>query len=102
MRRESRRYELMEHLTSPKVIVGVHCLNLRHKGMYVLSTPYPEESQFYDPYDAAAYWCVKTQRGFGPDGRPVRPDGCQGERDCCDHLTPASSNKTVPSAEQSR
>jgi len=53
--------------------------------MYVLSTPYPEESQFYDPYDATAYWCVKTQRGFGPDGRPVRPECCQGERECCCH-----------------
>ena len=44
----------------------------------------PEESQFYDSYDATAYWCVKTQRGFGPDGLPVRPDCCQGERDCCE------------------
>ena len=25
----------MEHLTSPKLTPGVHCLSLRHKGMYV-------------------------------------------------------------------
>jgi hypothetical protein len=75
----------MEHLTSSKIIAAVHCLNLRHKGMYVLSTPYPEESQFYDPVDTTAYWCVKTQRGFGPDGLPVRPDCCHGERGCCEH-----------------
>ena len=75
----------MEHLTSPKVIPGTHCLHLRHKGMYVTSGPYPEESQFYDAYDATAYWCIQTQRGFGPDGEPVRPDMCQGTRHCCCH-----------------
>jgi hypothetical protein len=75
----------MDHLTSPKISVGVHCLNLRHKGMYVTSTPYPDESQFYDSYDSTAYWCVETQRAFGPDGQPARPDCCSGERDCCKH-----------------
>ena len=75
----------MEHLTSPKLTPGVHCLNIRHKGMYVTSGPYPEELSFYDPYDATAYWCVETQRGFGPDGKPVRPDVCGGDRVCCKH-----------------
>jgi len=34
----------MEHptLTSP-VVTAAHCANLRHKGMYVLSTPDPDE-----------------------------------------------------------
>ena len=75
----------MEHLTSPKIKIGVHCLNLRHKGMYVLATPYPEESQFYDAYDSTAYWCVETQQAFGPDGQPARPDCCGDGRDCCRH-----------------
>ncbi len=73
----------MDHLTSPKLQPGVHCLKLRHKGMYVTSGPYPEELTFYDAYDATAYWCVETSRGFGPDGQPVRPDVCCGERNCC-------------------
>jgi hypothetical protein len=70
---------------SPKVIAGVHCANLRHKGMYVATVPNPGEEQFYDPYDAAAYWCIETQTGFGPDGHPVRPDCCHGNRSCCKH-----------------
>ena len=75
----------MDHLTSPKVKIGVHCLNLRHKGMYVTSGPDPDEFRFYDKYDSTAYWCVETQRGFGPDGDPVRPDCCTTMRGCCKH-----------------
>jgi hypothetical protein len=75
----------MDHLTSPKLTPGVHCLNLRHKGMYVTTGPDPDEFTFYDRYDSTAYWCVETQRGFGPDGDPVRPDCCSGERACCKH-----------------
>jgi hypothetical protein len=43
----------------------------------------PDESTFYDNYESAAYWCVTTQTGFGPDGQPVRPDACRGDRGCC-------------------
>ena len=75
----------MEHLTSPKIAVGVHCLQLRHKGMYVTSAPDPDEHRFYDSYDATAYWCTETMKGLGPDGQPVHPDCCQGGRDCCGH-----------------
>jgi len=75
----------MHDLKSSKVIPGVHCLNLRHKGMYVMSVADPDEFKFYDKYDAAAYWCVETATGFGPDGNPVRPDCCSKERDCCKH-----------------
>jgi len=76
---------LMDHLTSPKLTHGVHCLNIRHKGMFVTSGADPDEFTFYDKYDSTAYWCAETQRGFGPDGGPVRPDCCSGERDCCKH-----------------
>ena len=75
----------MSDLTTAKLTRGVHCMNLRHKGMYVMSVPDPDASRFYDPYDAAAYWCVETLSGFGPDGKPVRPDCCTGERHCCQH-----------------
>ena len=78
-------YRVMDHLTSPKLTPGVHCLNIRHKGMFVTSGPDPDEFTFYDKYDSTAYWCAETQRGFGPDGSPVRPDCCSGERDCCKH-----------------
>jgi hypothetical protein len=73
----------MESLTSPKITVGVHCLRIRTKRMYVSSVVDPAESTFYDPYEGSAYWCVDTTSGFGPDGQPVRPDVCNGERGCC-------------------
>ena len=40
----------MDHLTSPKLTPGVHCLNIRHKGMFVTSGPDPDEFKFYDSY----------------------------------------------------
>jgi hypothetical protein len=54
--------------------------------MFVLSTPDSDESKFYDTsYDSTHYWCLETATGFGPDGHPVRPDSCTGERGCCRH-----------------
>lgn len=73
----------MEALTSPKVVPGLHCLKLRTKGMYLHPVVDPDEATFYDKYDSTAYWCALTQTGFGPDGQPVRPDACCGERRCC-------------------
>ena len=73
----------MESLTSPKITVGVHCLKLRTKGMYLQSIVDPDEATFYDRYEASWYWCAATQTGFGPDGEPVRPDMCCGGRGCC-------------------
>jgi hypothetical protein len=75
----------MEHLTSPKLTPGVHCLSLRHKGMYVTAVPDPDEKHFYDSYDGTWYWCAETQTGFGPDGVPVNLTSCNGERGCCNH-----------------
>ena len=73
----------MEWLNSPKVIIGVHCMKLRTKAMYVQSTVDPIEKTLYDPYDGSAYWCVSTQTALGPDRQPVRPDVCCGGRECC-------------------
>jgi hypothetical protein len=73
----------MDHLTSPKLTPGVHCLSLRHKGMYVTSSPDPEEFKFYDKYDCTWYWCGETQTGFGPDGHPVNVQDCKNGRGCC-------------------
>lgn len=75
----------MHDLTSPKLQPGVHCLNIRHKGMYVTSGPDPDEHKFYDKYDATAYWCCETMTGLGPDGQPVNPDNCSSKRSCCSH-----------------
>jgi len=70
---------------STKITFGTHCLQIRHKAMYMGEVPNPGEEQFYDRYDATAYWCSETQTGFGPDGHPVRPDVCQSGRGCCKH-----------------
>ena len=70
-------------LTSTKVNFAVHCHKIRHIAMYTGEIPNPGEGKFFDAYDAAAYWCADTLTGFGPDGHPVRPDVCQGERGCC-------------------
>ena len=74
----------MEWLNSPKIVVGVHCLKLRTKSMYVNFVVDPNGPASYDDqYDTSAYWCGSTQTGFGPDGQPVRPDVCCGGRGCC-------------------
>lgn len=73
----------MEALRSPKITVGVHCLKLRTKSMYFKVVVDPDEAMLYDHIDTAAYWCVMTQGGLGPDREPVRPDVCCGERGCC-------------------
>jgi len=73
----------MLSLKSPKIHVGVHCLKLRTKSMYINAVVDPDEATLYDTYDNSAYWCVSTQTGFGPDGEPVRADLCCGERGCC-------------------
>jgi hypothetical protein len=70
-------------LISPKITVGVHCLKLRTKGMYLNAVVDPDEATFYDAYDTTAFWCVSTQTGFGPDGEPVRADLCCSGRGCC-------------------
>lgn len=75
----------MESLVSPKIIVGVHCDKLRTKGMYIPALVDPDESTFYDRYETSAYWCAKTQTGFGPDREPVRPEACCSHRGCCQH-----------------
>jgi len=73
----------MESLSSPKVTVGVHCLKLRTKSMYIQAVVDPAEATFYDRYDQTAWWCVLTQTALGPDRQPVRPDACCGGRDGC-------------------
>ena len=70
--------------TSP-LVNRSHCEHLRHKGMYVLSVADPAEFEFYDRYDATAYWCTRTMKPLGPDGRSAHADACTGGRECCTH-----------------
>ena len=62
-----------------------HCAHLRHKGMYVLSTPDPGEQQHAGTWDATAYWCTQTQKAMGPDGSPANAACCVNGngRGCC-------------------
>lgn len=69
---------------SSRQLNSTHCGNLRHKGMYVL----PDgtiEADYSQELGASAYWCVCTQKAFGPDGEPVNARDCVVGRHCCDH-----------------
>jgi hypothetical protein len=63
--------------------VSIACAHLRHKGMYVLSVPDPDEGTFFDTYDATVYWCTCTQKALGPDGKPAHAETCTTGRECC-------------------
>jgi hypothetical protein len=71
-------------LRSTRITFGVHCLQIRHKGMFVTSAPTTPEEDASGLYDADSYWCGKTSTAFGPDGQPTRPDVCQAGRGCCE------------------
>ena len=75
----------MDHppLTS-RHVTPLHCSHLRHKGMYV-SPDAGIEGDYSEYLGATAYWCVCTQKAFGPDGEPVNARECTKERSCCDH-----------------
>jgi hypothetical protein len=59
------------------------CAHLRHKGMYVLTVVDPDDTSFYDKYDATSYWCTRTQKPYGPDNEPAHADACRAGRTCC-------------------
>ena len=66
----------MDHLTSPKLTAGVHCLNLRHKGMFVDVGPDPDEFTFYDKYDSTGVLVQRNPARIRTRRPPVRPDCC--------------------------
>jgi hypothetical protein len=70
---------------SKLVSPDVHCAHLRHKGMYVLSTPDPGEEKHAGKWDATAYWCTQTQKAMGPDGNAANASCCVSGngRGCC-------------------
>jgi hypothetical protein len=71
-------------LTS-RLVTASHCGHLRHKGMYARGDSAPDDPLYRDPIEATSYWCVCTQKPFGPDGLPVGPEACGHGRGCCDH-----------------
>ena len=74
----------MESLSSPKITVGVHCLKLRTKSMYINAVVDPDESTFYDNYDHRVLVREDADR-LRPRPR-ARPSGrCCGDRGCCKH-----------------
>jgi hypothetical protein len=60
------------------------CRNLRNKGMYVYHGEYATP---HEDYDNTIYWCVRTQKGFGPDDEFVSREDCTNpERACYEPL----------------
>jgi hypothetical protein len=53
------------------------CRFLRSKEMYHQAPGAPE-----DAFSAGAYWCIRTQEGFGPDKDPADPAECCPGRPC--------------------
>ncbi len=60
----------MDHLTSPKITPGVHCLNLRHKGMYVTSGPDPDEFSSTTNTTRRPIGALKRSAASGPTAIP--------------------------------
>jgi hypothetical protein len=53
--------------------------------MYVLPDTADLDPIYRDPIEATSYWCVCTQKAFGPDGLPAGPAHCRHGRACCEH-----------------
>lgn len=76
----------MTHPTlASRHVTPMHCSHLRHKGMYIVTDVTPDPNGFVDHIEATSFWCVCTQKAFGPDGLPVTLEDCAAGRGCCDH-----------------
>ena len=76
----------MSHpVVSSRHLTPAHCLHLRHKGMYVRPDTTDLDPIYRDTIEATSYWCVCTQKAFGPDGLPAGPADCATGRGCCEH-----------------
>ncbi|HYE23778.1 MAG TPA: hypothetical protein VEG32_01135 [Clostridia bacterium] len=55
------------------------CTGLRWKGQYVLA----ERDSTVPPTNDGLFWCMYTQKPFGPDGEIAEPGSCaSGTRKC--------------------
>ena len=76
---------MAEPTLTSRNLTSTHCVRLRHKGMYVGQDEVAAASDYdRDWLGASAYWCVKTQKSFGPDGGVVTAESCRGHRGCCE------------------
>ena len=67
----------MEHLTSPKLTPGVHCLSLRHKGMYVTAVQDPDEKHVLRQVRRHVVLVRRDADRLRPRRRPGQPDVVQ-------------------------
>ncbi len=74
---------MSEPLTS-RYATTATCTHLRHKGMYVFADETPGSAPA-DAIEPTAFWCMCTQKPFGPDGHPVNARDCIAGRGCCEH-----------------
>jgi hypothetical protein len=74
---------MSEPLTS-RFVTTATCTHLRHKGMYVFADEAPGMAPA-DTIEPTAFWCMCTQKAFGPDGHPVTARDCVNGRGCCEH-----------------
>jgi len=63
---------------------GATCDDLRHKMMFI-TAPAGSDEGLGPSSLPVTFWCVKTQRGLGPDGEPVDSERCVDGRGCCAH-----------------
>jgi hypothetical protein len=75
---------MSEPALTSRYVTTAHCAHLRHKGMYVFADEPPGGSPA-DAIEPTAFWCMCTQKPFGPDGHPVNARDCVAGRGCCDH-----------------
>ena len=69
----------------PRLDPSQFCRHLRCKEMFAQGENELYHAQnLFDPYDATAFWCAKTQTGRGPDGKRAHVEECSPgcERPC--------------------
>lgn len=57
------------------------CAKLRTKGMLMPPNPKADRLQ-PGGSPTASWWCARTLKSTGPDGRHVAPEGCVAGRSC--------------------
>ena len=51
--------------------------------MYVFADG-TSSDEYVETIEATAFWCMCTQKAFGPDGNPVNAKDCAAGRACCE------------------
>lgn len=58
------------------------CEHFATKGLYLARE---DKAQYESHFEAgtSSFWCVLTQKPYGPDGLEVAPEACGRSRACC-------------------